>query len=117
MSDFWREITSESELHGLLSGGELASSYNVILKHSRRCMLSGMAKNRLERQIDDRINYFLIDVIGHREVSNALEVASGIRHESPQMFIYNGSLLLDVKSHMAIDPQEISKRLDSLVRI
>ena len=76
-----------------------------------------MAKNRLERSPDPRISYFIIDVIGDRPISNALANLAGVSHESPQAFLYNGSVLIDVKSHMAISPGELSKRIDSLIQI
>jgi len=76
-----------------------------------------MAKNRLERNPDPRISYFMIDVIGDRPISNALANLTGVNHESPQAFLFNGSILIDVKSHMAISPGELSKRMDSLLQI
>ena|SRR5690606_24919808 len=118
MSSLWQSITNEAELNSLLSGnGTAPGTYFLILKHSSRCAISAIAKNRLERKADPRISYFLIDVIHHRQISNALAEASGVQHESPQAFLYNGTTVVDVKSHMGISAGELSKRLDSLIQI
>lgn len=114
----WSEITSEEELNKILSGANTsAERFPLILKHSRRCVLSGMAKNRLERKPDNRISYHVLDVIANRSLSNTLEEKTGIKHESPQLFLFSGSNLISVKSHMAIDADELITRLDSLIRI
>lgn len=118
MSDLWQSITTETDLNNLLSGSEIEPvMYCLILKHSHRCAISTMAKSRLERKIDSRIAYYIIDVINHRQVSNALAAATGVAHESPQAFLFNGSLMIDVRSHMGISPSELSKRVDSLIQI
>lgn len=117
MSELWKSVTSEADLNSLLSGSELApGEYCLILKHSNRCAISAMAKSRLERKTDSRIAYFIIDVINHRNVSNALASATGIEHESPQAFLFNGSVMIDVRSHMGISASELSKRVDSLIQ-
>lgn len=118
MSFTWSEIRSEDELNEILTGvSDPADIFPLILKHSKRCVLSGMAKNRLERKADSRISYYFIDVISNRSVSNLLTDKTGVKHESPQMFLFSGSHLISVKSHMAIDASEITTRLDSLIRI
>ena len=117
MSLSWGEIRTEEELEKVVSGIEVPSNkFTLILKHSTRCVLSSMAKNRLERSPDERLSYFIIDVIADRSISNALADKTDVRHESPQMFLFSGSNLISVKSHMAISPSEVSTRLDSLVK-
>lgn len=118
MSNLWHAITSQSELDNLVSGIERpAGEYYLILKHSNRCAISTMAKSRLERKPDQRLTYYIIDVINSRPLSNGLAEATGVQHESPQAFLFNGTTLLDVKSHMSISPGELSKRIDSLIQI
>jgi len=118
MSFNWNEIRSEDELNQVLAGAsDSAEKFPLILKHSKRCVLSGMAKNRLERNADIRISYYFIDIISNRSVSDLLTEKTGVKHESPQMFLFSGSNLISVKSHMAIDATEVRTRLDSLIRI
>lgn len=118
MSVQWSEISSKDDLDKILAGASGSSQkFPLILKHSKRCVLSSMAKNRLERNIDDRLQYYIIDVIANRAISNLLAEKTGVRHESPQMFLFSGTNLISVKSHMAIDSSEVITRLDSLIRI
>lgn|SRR5690554_2098958 len=113
----WHNIESASALNSILSGSaEDSPRFFLIFKHSTRCSISSMAKSRVEKGQDDRISYYLIDVIGNREVSNLLAELSGVRHESPQAFLYQGSNLIEVTSHMAIRSGEISTHVDSLIQ-
>lgn len=113
----WQSILSVAELNTIISeSGSGTRGFKLILKHSNRCSVSSMAKNRVEKSRDERITYYIIDVIGNRDVSNSLAESTDVRHESPQAFLYNGSTLIDVTSHMAIRPGEISEHIDSLIQ-
>lgn len=92
-------------------------NYTVILKHSSRCAISTMAKSRLERNPDPQIQYYLLDVIRHRNLSDLLAEETGVKHESPQSFLFVANTLADVKSHFGIDPAEISRRIQSFSQI
>ena len=113
----WQDILSVAELNTLISD-PLAGigDFNLILKHSNRCSVSSMAKNRIEKNRDERITYYIINVIANRDVSDALADLTGIRHESPQAFLFNGPSLVEAKSHSAIRPSEISELVDSLIQ-
>ena len=118
MSIQWNPISSEAELETILSGhSEVSSECFLLFKHSNRCAISNVAKVRLERNSDPRLTYFIIDVIGNREVSNRLSEMTEVRHESPQIFLFHNTQLIDVKSHMAISASEISLRLNAVMQI
>jgi len=107
----WNTIENEESLRSLVdSSGEKPL---FILKHSYRCALSTMAKNRIEKNEDPRFQYHLIDVVKDREVSNVLAELFSVRHESPQAFLVKDSKLIEVKSHLAIQPHGFSVLLDS----
>lgn len=76
----------------------------LLFKHSTRCPLSAMAKSRIENGRDEALDYFLIDVIRHREVSQKLAEKTEIRHESPQAFLVCDGEVETVKSHTDIRP-------------
>ena len=111
---FWSQIESENSLRELLEKSSSEKSPLFILKHSFRCALSSMAKNRVEKNEDSRFEYHLIDVVKNREVSNLLSEIYAVQHESPQAFLVIDSKLVEVKSHLAIQPQGFSVLLDSL---
>ncbi len=113
---FWTNIDNAEMLHEA-SHGLATQNYSIILKHSSRCAISTMAKSRLERNPDPQIKYYLLDVIRHRDLSNLLADETGVKHESPQSFLFVSHTLADVKSHFGIDPSEISRRIQSFSQI
>lgn len=114
----WNTLSSEADLERILDGStSVSTECFIILKHSTRCAISSVAKTRLERSPDPRLTYFIVDVIGNREVSNKLSEISEVRHESPQLFLFQKSQLIDVKSHMAISASELSRRLNAVIQI
>ena len=82
----------------------------VIFKHSTRCAISGMAKNRLERSpVPQDIPFYLLDLIKYRPISNKVAHVFDVQHESPQVLvILNGDCIYD-ESHSGIDMQDIVK--------
>jgi bacillithiol system protein YtxJ len=65
-----------------------------------------MAKQRLEQAWDmesDSCSFYFLDLIAHRDVSNAIAEKSGVTHQSPQLIvIHNGQVVYDA-SHGEID--------------
>jgi bacillithiol system protein YtxJ len=83
----------------------------AIFKHSTRCSISTTALSRLERnwnsnQAGSVIPYFL-DLLGNREISNAIESRYGVQHESPQLLlIYQGRCIYHT-SHLDITFEQL----------
>lgn len=108
----WKEIAHAAEVKEISS-----LSYDqpvLIFKHSTRCGISSMAKNRLERYWTDedteRIQPWLLDLIRHRDISQAIADTFGVHHESPQvLLIVNGECIYDA-SHMGIDYLDIVQK-------
>ncbi len=80
----------------------------VIFKHSTRCSISSVAKNRLERaESPSNINFYYLDLIAFRELSNKIAETYQVHHESPQvLLIKNGECIFD-ESHNAINMDEL----------
>jgi len=110
----WTALKSSADVDACF---ENSAPVALVLKHSTRCALSGMAKSRLEKKKDERLSYFIIDVIKDREISDLLSSRSGVTHESPQAFLIEGGKVIEVKSHLAISAAEFSKRIDSINQI
>ncbi len=83
----------------------------VIFKHSTRCAISNMAKNRLERsEAPSDVDFYYLDLISHRNISNKLSEDFDVWHESPQvLIIVNGACVYD-ESHTAIRMDDIAER-------
>lgn len=80
----------------------------LIFKHSTRCSISSMAKNRFERNFDlEDVKVFYLDLIKYRSISNQLASDFNVHHESPQlMYIKEGRCLYHA-SHGAIDVDDL----------
>jgi bacillithiol system protein YtxJ len=83
----------------------------VIFKHSTRCSISSVAKSRLEKaQAPENIDFYYLDLISYRNISNEVAEKFDVFHESPQvLMIRNGECVYD-ESHMSISMNEIAEQ-------
>lgn len=78
----------------------------VIFKHSTRCGLSGMMLRRFQQNWNkarDQAEFYLLDLVANRELSDEIARRFGIPHQSPQVLILEGDQVLDHDSHGGID--------------
>ena len=83
----------------------------IIFKHSTRCPISSMAKMRVDRAADAEdfsFDYFVLDLIAHREVSDYIARLFSIRHESPQAIVISQGKPVYHASHLDIDPHALA---------
>lgn len=78
----------------------------LIFKHSTRCNISSAALARLERSwttINDQAHVaYHLDLIRHRDVSNAIAGHYGIEHASPQVLVIHKGKCVYTESHFGI---------------
>lgn len=100
----WNYLTSAEQL-------EEADSVSrempvLIYKHSTRCHICSMALSRIERGWDapdyDKVKPYFLDVLKHREVSDAVAQRYGIEHQSPQVLLIRNGKCIYSESHSAI---------------
>lgn len=99
----WNKLNSLADLDEAIA---LSHSKSVMLfKHSTRCSISSMALSRIESEwnySDEEVLPFYLDLIAHRDVSNAIASKLNVFHASPQMIVVkNGKSVLDA-SHNEI---------------
>jgi len=80
----------------------------LIFKHSNRCSISAMALSRLERsEAPETVDFYLLDLIANRHISNNVAELFNVPHESPQiLLILNGECTFD-ESHSNIHMDDI----------
>ena len=102
----WITLQTEQQLDQLKENSYIRPQ--IIFKHSTRCSISSVAKNRLERSIQpDEIDFYFLDLIKYRPISNKISEDFNVFHESPQiLLIKNGECIYD-ESHSGIDMEEI----------
>lgn len=105
----WKNLQNENDLAALKERS--VEIPQVIFKHSTRCSISSMAKNRLERAAPaQNVEFNFLDLIKHRELSQKIADDFSVEHESPQiLFIKNGECVYD-ESHSGISMDEISEQ-------
>ena len=104
----WIMLTSTAQIEEIKA--KSVQKPQVIFKHSIRCGTSSWARNRLERPAPvEHIDFYFLDVIRHRELSQHVAEAFNVHHESPQILIIrNGECIYD-ESHHDISMDEIIK--------
>lgn len=102
----WINLQSESQLDEIKE--KSTSRPQLIFKHSTRCSTSTLVKSRLERnQPPDSIDFYFLDLISYRPVSNKVADAFNINHESPQVLLIRDGKCVYEESHMGITMDEI----------
>ena len=108
----WKVLREESELDEIIKRS--VSKLQVIFKHSTRCSISSVAKGRLERSsVPPGTDFYYLDLISYRNISNKIAQVFKIHHESPQILVIkNGECIYD-ESHMGINMGEIEDVVSS----
>ncbi len=108
----WIELTSATELAAIK---ELSKTRpQVIFKHSTRCSISSMAKSRLERDAPPKTaDFYLLDLIKYRSISNLIVEEFSVVHESPQILLIKNTLCVYNESHTGIKMDDIAEQTDN----
>ena len=102
----WIPLTDQNQLETIQ---DLSfTTPQVILKHSTTCSISKMSLARLERsEAASTIQFYYLDLLNYRAISNAIAEKFSVYHESPQiLLIKNGECTYD-ESHGGIRMEEI----------
>jgi bacillithiol system protein YtxJ len=101
----WISLTTEEQLSQIKE--KSITVPQVIFKHSTRCSISSMVLDRLERSsTPESIDFYYLDLIANRNISNKIAEVFNVYHESPQILIIkNGECIYD-ESHMGIRMDE-----------
>lgn len=107
----WTKITTEKQLVDIMN---LSDQQPVVLfKHSTRCPISALALTRFEAGFGSR-DFFLIDVINQREISQQLAKTLNVIHESPQLLVVADQKCVKSSSHLAISAAETEETIKHL---
>lgn len=102
----WHNLTNIEQLDIIQKAS--FSKPQVIFKHSTTCSISNMAFSRFERAAaPDHIDFYYLDLLNYRAISNEIAEKFQVHHESPQvLLIKNGECTYD-ESHYGIMMDEI----------
>ena len=102
----WIQLTDENELSEIVA--KSASQPQVIFKHSTRCSISAVAMQRLQKGAQpDGVDFYYLDLIAYRALSNKIAAKFGVQHESPQVLVIKNGTCIYHESHLSISMDEI----------
>jgi bacillithiol system protein YtxJ len=104
-------ITLDS-LAGLDRALEPASGVRILYKHSTRCSVCDTAVEAVkdfEAAHPGVAEIHYLDLLAHRDVSDAAAERLGVRHQSPQVIVLRDGKAAVVLSHFAITPEALAR--------
>ena len=75
-----------------------------------------MALGRLRSGIPG-VDYYILDLIACRDISNLIALELGVQHQSPQLLIINKEKCVFNTSHFNISTSAIEKEINSLQQV
>ncbi|MCS6906032.1 MAG: bacillithiol system redox-active protein YtxJ [Bacteroidia bacterium] len=90
------------------------SKPQLLFKHSTRCSISFIAKDRIEKaapEIQRYADIYFLDLLQHRNVSNYIAEIFDVPHQSPQVLVIKDGECILEQSHLQIDSEEILELL------
>lgn len=86
----------------------------ALFKHSTRCSVSFFVHGNLTRDWDlnpEEAEFFYLDLIAHRDISNRISMDLGVHHESPQLILIHQGTATYHSSHSSISVDDLRKSL------
>jgi bacillithiol system protein YtxJ len=106
----WISLTDANQLQEIKEKSK--EKPQVIFKHSTRCSISSMAKGRLERaSAPQEADFYYLDLIGYRSISNKVAEEFNVYHESPQILVIKDGKCVYDESHASISMDEIKDQV------
>lgn len=100
----WNSLERLEQIEAIAAAS--AQRPQLIFKHSTRCGTSAFVLQRLERALDRLAavaDLHLLDLLAHRDVSNAVATRFAVHHESPQALVIAGGECTYAPSHIEIE--------------
>lgn len=83
----------------------------LIFKHSTRCAISKMVKSKFENKVsksNSEYEFYLLDLLKYREISNEIASIFQVIHQSPQaIIIKEGKAIADASHYDIITDIEV----------
>lgn len=98
----WIPLTNLAQLDEAI---ELSAHKKVmIFKHSTRCGISSMVLKQFEKkfQPDENSALYFLDLLRHRDISNAVADRFQVVHQSPQLLVIENGVCTAHASHYGV---------------
>lgn len=111
----WKVLTTIDQLEEIVTASQQKPV--GILKHSISCGISAMIKWQLESNWDLEpadLDFYYLDLINHRPVSNKIAEHFDVIHQSPQLLLIKEGKAVYTPSHHMISMQGLKKALSGV---
>lgn len=92
---------------------EISQTKSVVLfKHSTRCSISRMALKQFDTEFnypEEKIDWYLLDLLNHRDLSNEIASRYNVMHQSPQIVVIRNGKAVFNKSHDSISAEDLKQ--------
>lgn len=108
----WTQLTQLKQLDEAVQVSN--SQIVVFFKHSTRCSISRMALKQFESHYklsEEEVKPYFLDLLSHRDISNAIAERFGVEHQSPQLIAIKDGKCIYTVSHSDIDAEELQVRV------
>ncbi len=108
----WINLESEGQLNQAIEDSKEKAV--VLFKHSTRCGISSMALDRLNSNSDlpsSEADFYYLDLLRFRPISNIISEKLSIQHESPQIILMRNGEITYHDSHNGIQPRELLRQI------
>lgn len=112
MNKNWKQLRTEEGVVQIIK-----QSHNkpcVIFKDSKTCGISASAKHRIHSDFDtikDDVEFYYLDLLQYRNVSNLIAEKLNVIHQSPQIIILKNGAVIHHSSHYAISVGKIAEAI------
>ncbi|NJN50317.1 MAG: bacillithiol system redox-active protein YtxJ [Polaribacter sp.] len=93
----WKILEDVSYLETIIKESENKSI--LIFKHSTRCGISTMVLNRFDKlaqNYQNQYQFYYLDLLNYRNISNEIESIFRVEHQSPQILIIKMVILYSI---------------------
>lgn len=102
----WIHLTEEEQIRQIITKSH--SRPQLIFKHSSRCSISSVALSRMQREVQPAdIDFYFLDLLAYRGLSNHISEIFQVHHESPQVLLIKDGACVYDESHLGINMHEI----------
>lgn len=103
----WIPLTDEGQLADIVTRSQ--TKPQVIFKHSTRCSISAVALQRMQKaKQPDGLDFYFLDLLAHRPLSNKVAEVFGVHHESPQVLLIKDGKCTFNESHLGISMNDLA---------
>jgi bacillithiol system protein YtxJ len=84
----------------------------VLFKHSTRCSISRMALKQFDAAFnypEEKIDWYLLDLLNHRDLSNEIASRYNVVHQSPQIVVIRNGKAVFNESHDSISAEDLKQ--------